>query len=151
MSLEALRETLSALPYTLSDQILSFATFIEDAADDLFPAAGLPDPTSDQINQLVYIAGIWRLWKIVSGQLSLLNAALGFLSETDAPGVADRVARPSGGFLLGATTYDRESPTYHLLLELETNLRQVLRDQDLMYVATSYTIEPVSASSGSTP
>jgi hypothetical protein len=43
MSFEELMSVTNDLPYTLQDQIRGFATFVEDAADDLLEAVGARD------------------------------------------------------------------------------------------------------------
>jgi hypothetical protein len=126
MSFEELMSVTNDLPYTLQDQIRGFATFVEDAADDLLEAVGARDIHETIVNQLVYAAGVWRLWQSINGLISLLSNSLTSLADT-------RV----DGFQLGDTIYSTQSPEYAMLTNLRDDLRQVLRTSGFEFVLSS--------------
>jgi hypothetical protein len=56
LSLARLHSTIRDLPYGLREQIIGFATYIDDASDDLLDAVGFSQPTRNQVDELLYIA-----------------------------------------------------------------------------------------------
>jgi hypothetical protein len=126
VSFDELMSVAEALPYALREQVVGFATFVEDAADALLEAAGVYDVQASLIDQLVYTAGVWRLWQSVNGQTSLLDSSLRLLENNGVDGVQ-----------LGGSTYDRRSPQYWMLTNLRSELRSVFRDSGLQFVLTS--------------
>lgn len=129
MSLDELVSVTENLSYAHRDQILGFATFVEDAADDLLEGAGVHDVSQQLIDQLVYAAGVWRLWQSINSQVSLLNNSLTLMAASGVNGVQ-----------LGGTTYTRNSRQYIMLMSLRDNLRRVLRDNGLQFVPGSSTL-----------
>src|SRR5437016_3333672 len=126
MSFDELVSVTEDLSYAHRDQILGFATFVEDAADDLLEAAGVQNVSIQLIDQLVYAAGVWRLWQSINSQVSLLSNSLALMAASGVNGVR-----------LGGTTYTRDSQQYLMLTGLRDDLRRVLRDNGLQFIASS--------------
>ena len=114
------------ISFTQRDQILGFATFVEDAADDLLEAAGAEDISQNLIDQLVFAPGAWRLWQSINSQFTLLNSSLTLMAASGVNGVQ-----------LGSTTYTRNSNDYAMLTRLRDDLRRVLRNAGLQFVTSS--------------
>lgn len=112
MSLDELVSVTENLSYAHREQILGFATFVEDAADDLLEAAGVHNVGGQLIDQLVYAAGVWRLWQSINSQVSLLNNSLTLMATSGVNGVR-----------LGSATYTRDSQQYLMLTRLRDDLR----------------------------
>jgi hypothetical protein len=129
MSLDEVVSWTENLSYAHRDQILGFATFVEEAADDLLEAAGVQAITELLIDQLVYAAGVWRLWQSINSQVSLLNNSLTLMAASGVDGVR-----------LGGTTYTRNSQQYVMLTALRDDLRRVLRDSGLQFIPNSATL-----------
>ena len=113
------------MPYRLREQILDFATFVEDAAEDLLQSAGVPEASDDLVDQLVYIAGMWRLWQAINGQVSLLDNSLALLQTGGVEGVQ-----------MGRRVYTDRSPEREMLIELRETFTVTLMSQDLGYVTS---------------
>jgi hypothetical protein len=126
VSLSELMSAIENLSYAQRDQILGFATFVEDAADDLLEAAGIQDISEPLIDQLVYAAGVWRLWQSINSQVSLLNNSLTLMAASGVNGVQ-----------LGSTTYTRSSSDYVMLTDLRNDLRRALQSVGLQFVTSS--------------
>ena len=126
MSLDELVSVTENLSYAHREQVLGFATFVEDAADDLLEAAGVHNVNDQLIDQLVYAAGVWRLWQSINSQVSLLNNSLTLMAASGVNGVR-----------LGSTTYTRDSQQNLMLTRLRDDLRRVLRDNGLQFMTSS--------------
>jgi hypothetical protein len=133
VSLRDLANVTARLHYSLRDQILGYATYVEDAAEDLFAGMGFADVPVERINTLVYVAGVWRLWQIVNGQISILDNALALLATSGVNSVQ-----------LGQTFYSGRSEGIHMLVELRDDLGRVLAQQGLSFVATSRTLRALA-------
>lgn len=129
MSLDEVVAWTENLSYAHRDQIIGFATFVEDAADDLLEAAGVQTINERLVDQLVYAAGVWRLWQSINSQVSLLNNSLTLMAASGVDGVR-----------LGSTTYTRNSQQYVMLTGLRDDLRTVLRDNGLQFIPSSATL-----------
>lgn len=99
MSVARLHMAVKDLPYSLKEQVIGFATYVDDASDDLLDAIGIHTPTRGQVDQLAYAAGIWRLWQIINSQLSLLDNSLALLQSATSPGMVP--PQQDIGYLLG--------------------------------------------------
>lgn len=132
MSLSELVSATNGLPYSLKDQVLGFATFVEDSADDLLESAGVTEISDSLIDELVFAAGMWRLWKSVNAQISLLDSSLTLLA---ASGVSE--------VRMGTTSYTRSSPVYGLLTTLRDDFRNSFRDGSQFIISSSSLTELV--------
>jgi hypothetical protein len=120
------------LPYALRDQILGFATYVEDVADDLLAEMGYADVPPTRIQEFVYVAGLWRLWELITSQISILENALALLSHTSARGVQ-----------LGQSIYSvgTRQADFAFLERLRDDLRDTLIRQGLFFVTTSRSLQ----------
>jgi hypothetical protein len=121
------------LPYALQDQIINYASYVEDVADDLLTEMGYSDVPSAQIQAIVYTAGVWRLWQSINSQISILDNALALLRNSGAQSVQ-----------LGQSFYTirqgvdaGRSEAIEILTELRDDLRNVLSQQGLYFVTTT--------------
>ncbi len=135
MSLSRLNSAIADLPYSLREQIIGFATYVDDASDDLLDSVGISDPSRVQVDQLVYVAGLWRLWQIINSQFSLLDNSLALLQPRASVGVSR--APQNIGYLMGGNLYSRNSPQYAMLIALRDDLRAVLRAQQLGFISSA--------------
>jgi hypothetical protein len=85
MSLVLLSEMLEPLPFTLREQIEGYAHSIDEVGEDILRDVGIP--FDEQVmDQLVFIAGVRRLWTIVDGQFSILNNSLLLMAKDQVDG-----------------------------------------------------------------
>jgi hypothetical protein len=120
VSLRLLSEATQELPYALREQALGFAMYVEDGMEEFAAAAGVGDVTDAQTNEVVFLAGLWRLWRTISGQTGLLDLSLDLLNEHGTETIQ-----------LGGSTYSRGSIDYQVLVELQAGLREFLLTQQL--------------------
>lgn len=76
MSRALLKDAVSPLPYRLRDDVLSYASFVEDVTPDRAAQMGF-ELNRAQLDKVVFIAGVIYLRELVSGQLALAEAATG--------------------------------------------------------------------------
>ena len=134
MSLLKLRDATRELPYALQDQILNYASYAEDSADELFESTGIPEPTVALAGQLAYIAGLWRLWQAINSQLSLLNNSVALIADQGGEGVR-----------IGSRLYRPGSYEYGMLRNLRDELKRVLVSQDLGIVTAARSLGELAA------
>lgn len=76
MSRALLRDAVGPLPSALRDDVLSYASFVEEVAYDRGLDLGV-ELTRDQRDRVVFIAGVIHLREILGGQLAIVEAATG--------------------------------------------------------------------------
>lgn len=138
MSLARLHLTIRDLPYGLREQIIGFATYIDDASDDLLDEAGVSRPSRNQIDELVYIAGLWRFWQTINSLFSLLDNSLSLLQSSNPTG--STLGQAQIGYRMGGQLYSRTSSQYSMLAALRADLSAALISQQLGFVRTARTI-----------
>ncbi|MEQ8690197.1 MAG: hypothetical protein RIC89_05085 [Pseudomonadales bacterium] len=105
MSLHALEEVLSDLPYALREQVFGYARSIDVVSEEICRNAGV-QPSSKLLDQLVFVAGLRKLFSIVDSNYWIIDNAGALLSQT-----AD-----VGQVRIGSTDFSRRGQ-YHLALE----------------------------------
>jgi hypothetical protein len=138
LSLARLHSTIRDLPYGLREQIIGFATYIDDASDDLLDLAGITEPSRNQIDELVYIAGLWRLWQIINSLFSLLDNSLSLLQSNNLTGAT--LGDSDIGYRMGGQLYSRTSTQYSMLAGLRADLSATLISQQLGFVPAARNI-----------
>jgi hypothetical protein len=128
MSIERIRDFAEELPVALREDVLGYARSVRDALPDIFREAHVPQ---DQRlgDELVFLAGIKKLYAICSGTFWILDTSLQSLEQTETYEVR-----------LGSTTVSRGSPEWKRLHDLLSDLETVLVAQglDKMVHMTSY-------------
>jgi hypothetical protein len=69
-----LREAVEELPYSLRENVLDYASFVEDVAGERAAAMDL-QLDREQRDRVVFLAGLLHLRDVVAGQLALVEAA----------------------------------------------------------------------------
>ena len=124
---------LEGRPYTLREQVIGFAMFVEDAAQEVLAMVEVQQPNAAMIDQLIFMAGVWRIWQTVNGPLRILQSATDLLSQQ---GV--------GVVQIGGSTYSRESAVYRMLISLRNDLLRLLQDQGLIELTRATTLRDVA-------
>jgi hypothetical protein len=128
MSIERIREFAEELPPALREDVLGYARSARDGLPEIFREAHVPQDKRLG-DDLVFLAGIKKLYAICSGMFSILDTSLQLLQKTDTYEVR-----------LGSTTVSRNSPELKRLHDLLSDLEAVLAAQglDTMVRMTSY-------------
>lgn len=121
MSIKALSEAIEPLPYTLSEQVLSYAKSLEAAAPQIFADAGI-QRTRENTDKLVFIAGLRKLFSIMDGNYWVIDNASALLSKQ-----ANQYAVHVGG-----TDLSRGGAYHSSLRRMLTEFTQLLLDKNLM-------------------
>jgi hypothetical protein len=100
--------------------VVGYAKSVREALPEIFREADLrPDPVLE--DEVVFIAGIRKLYAIVSSTFWTLHKALSNLRERDIPRVR-----------IGGHAYSFDSPEYRELQSLHDTLRALLEEEDLL-------------------
>jgi hypothetical protein len=119
MSRQAFGDIIDALPFGLRDQLDGYVSAVESVADDIIREAGL-EPSQAIRDQLVFAAGVRRLWAMVDGQWAVLDTSLRFLRES-------RV----NGMRVGSALYGPESRDFVEVQRLRRQLSEELQQLQL--------------------
>jgi len=119
MSRQAFGDLIDALPFGLRDQLDGYVAAVESVADDIIREAGL-DPSQAIRDQLVFAAGVRRLWAMVDGQWAVLDTSLRFLRE-------NRVSR----MRVGSAVYGSDSRDFVDVQRLRRQLSEELEQLEL--------------------
>jgi len=136
MSRAAFRRVIANLPPRLRDQLDGYVQTVEMHASDIFDDAGVPI-TPERRNQLVFIAGVRRLWALVDGQYELLHNTLDTLGGQEVDAIS-----------IGSTVYAPGSPEYRRVRLLRDQLRERLQELgalDYVQAGTLADIPPMLA------
>jgi len=129
MSLELVQEFAQQLPFRLREDVVGYARSVQAAVPDIFREAGI---TLDQrlAGQLVFVAGIKKLYAICSGTFWILDNSLHSLQHTQTYEVK-----------IGSMRISRESREYEQLRDLLNDLDNTLAEQRLGEIVhvSSYT------------
>lgn len=120
MSIERVEALLGESPSSLRDPVIGYAESVKAALPDIFRQAGL---ASDSLleNEVVFIAGIRKLYAMVSSTFWTLQKALTKLSEREVPNIR-----------IGGHRYSFDSAEYRRLHALHDSLRAVLEQENLL-------------------
>jgi hypothetical protein len=124
MSKQLLLETISSLPYALREQVENYADYVEATADEAIERAGA-QPTAPIRNELIFLAGLRRLWSLVSGQFWLLDRALALSGQLRLSGIS-----------VGGTVFIRNEGAHAELRQLRDALAAELHRLELSVVTT---------------
>jgi hypothetical protein len=110
MGWSALNETISALPWALRDQVETYTRSVDDAVPEIFAEAEI-ELTPARRDQIIFIAGVRKLWHLVDAQYELLTSSLSLVRGY---GV--------GELQTGGRTYSQESASLDALRGLRNGL-----------------------------
>ncbi len=119
MSTERIESLIFDFPFNFRDPILGYANSVKIALPSIFREAGLKRDNVLE-DEIVFIAGVKKLYAIVSSTFWTLRKALTYLEESGIPmvKVADR-------------QYSLKSPEYRRLRNLYDSLRGLLEEENL--------------------
>lgn len=119
MSIERVQEFSQTLPPRLRDDVVSYARSVDNSMPDIFRDAGV---TQNELlaGQLVFLAGLKKLYAICSGSFWILDNSLESLHQADAHEVK-----------IGSMRISRGSREYRQLQELLADLDEILVAQNL--------------------
>ena len=120
MSLRTLRSAIDGLPSALQRRVLDYGAFINEAAPDIFMEAGIAQPTAHEVDELVFVAGMRKLWSLVEFQRNTLNA----ITSADSYGFGGVVAR--------GTVYTPDSREVLAVNAMGNQLRNILETGNMM-------------------
>jgi hypothetical protein len=120
VSVRTLRTAIDGLPPALQRRVLDYGTFINEAAPDIFIEAGVTRPTAREVDELVFVAGMRKLWSMVEFQRNTLNA----ITTAHSYGIQGVVAR--------ATLYTANSREVLEVNALGNELRSLFEASELM-------------------
>ncbi|MBI4382301.1 MAG: hypothetical protein HY574_14075 [candidate division NC10 bacterium] len=118
MSLAILEQITRELPAKLSGDVVSYAKSVEAALPEIFRTADVRR-TDELARQLVFIAGVKKLYSICSSSFWILENSLHALRHQ-----AQEVR-------LGSLIVSRGSPYFRRLQQLQTDLVEILSEQGL--------------------
>lgn len=120
MSIERIEGLMAEFPQNLRDPVIGYARSVRAALPDIFREADLSlDPVVG--DEIVFIAGVRKLYALVSSTFWTLHKAL---SNLDARNIT-RVR-------IGGRGYAFDSPEYQRLRVLYDSFRTLLDDEDLL-------------------
>jgi hypothetical protein len=128
MSLQLVQELAEQLPARLRDDVVGYARSVQSAVPDIFREANLAQDQS-LADQLVFLAGIKKLYAICSGTFWILDSSLQSLQNAEAYEVK-----------IGSMRISRGSREWRQLHDLLNDLDTILVEQrlDEMVDSTSY-------------
>lgn len=120
MSIRAIEKLVGGFPAALRDPVLGYAASVQRALPEIFREAQIePDPELE--DQVVFIAGIRKLYVMVSSTFWTLTKALRQLKT-----------RNTFSVRIGARKYSLDSPEYLRIEALYHSLRTRLEEEDLL-------------------
>lgn len=131
MSRTRLLAALEALPRGLADQLDTYMRFIEEVAPSIFDDTAVPFDLVLR-DQLVFLAGVRRLWALVNSQYRMLDESLDMLRATDIDAVR-----------VGSSLFGRNTGDYVALRELRMSLRNELRRLDILPFIDAPTVSDI--------
>lgn len=120
MSLELVMEFARELPPRLREDVVGYARSVQSALPDIFQGAGVAE-TRDLRDQLVFIAGVKKLYAICSSAFWILDNSLRGLERAEV-----RQVRLGGVFL------SRGSREWTQLRDAVTAIEVVLQEQRIL-------------------
>ena len=114
MSLARVRTLVALLPYSLQEQVEGYARRVGDAVPEITAEAQV-NLTPRQIDALIYLAGVRKLYAIVSSNYTVLQESARLLSSAGVEGVR-----------IGGTDFSPGSPFSTTLARLHRHLTALL-------------------------
>ncbi|MBZ0087146.1 MAG: hypothetical protein K8F33_03480 [Thermomonas sp.] len=121
MSIQALSEAITDLPYALSEQVLSYARSLDVAAPDIFKDAGVRF-SRELADTLVFVAGLRKLLSIVDSNYWVID---------NAGAILDRQQGQSS-VRVGGTDLSRGSDYHQALATVRKELVELLSEHQLL-------------------
>jgi hypothetical protein len=109
VSKRLLREAIEDLPYVLRENVLDYASFVEDVAPERAADMGL-ELDREQRDRVVFFAGLLHLRDVVAGQLALVETAARGHVNRDVRGlrIGNEDLRPGASYVQGMRQLRRE-------------------------------------------
>lgn len=126
MTIRALEEALEVLPFSLAEQVLSYAKSVEAAAPDIFRSAGLRQ-TPEITNKLVFVAGIRKLFSIIDSNYWVIDNAGEILERQ----------QDQGQIRVGGTDLSRGGDYHRELSRLRDDFQNVISESNLEYYVSN--------------
>ncbi len=126
MSIRALSDAISELPYGLSEQVLSYARSLDVAAPEIFEDAGVPF-SREIADTLVFIAGLRKLLSIVDSNYRVIDN-VGAILENQQGGFSVRV---------GKADLSRGGDYHQALVTVRNELVELLSEYQILQFAQS--------------
>jgi hypothetical protein len=101
-------------------RVLDYGAFINEVALEIFTEAGVAQPTAQEVDELVFVAGMRKLWSLIEFQRNTLNA----ITSAGSYGIAGVVAR--------GTLYTSNSYEVLAVNALGDQLRSLLEENEVM-------------------
>lgn len=115
MSSQALMQTIALLPYSLAEQVRSYANSVDGALEDIFNEAKV-DYSPQLAESIVFLAGIRKLFSIVESQYWLVDNSTTVFSHWGSQATIS----------IGSTNFNRGGAYHRELRELMEGLREIL-------------------------
>lgn len=122
MSLRAVQSFCEPLPRALRDQVVGYARSVSDAFFNIAREAQVR-PHGNLQNQLVFVAGIKRLYSLLRADYWLVENAISLLKSYDVD-----------GFQLGRQTLAGDTPEHRDILAAYQELRGYLEEEGLWHL-----------------
>jgi hypothetical protein len=119
LSRAALVAMLEPLPYRLREQVIDYVAAVAEAAPEIFADAEI-EQSPELRDQLIFVAGIRKLWALVDGQFELVSDSLTLLGQSD----VERIR-------IGSIPIDRQSELFTALRTLRNGLQRTLIEQQI--------------------
>lgn len=119
MSIALLSSTLKELPYSLREQVLGYAESVAAAAPSIAAEVGI-DPSQQRVDELVFLAGIRKLYGLVASSYWALDNSTSLLTTSGVHSVR-----------VGTQDYSRGSSLHTSLKDLFEALDHVLEREGL--------------------
>lgn len=124
MSIRALSEAITDLPYALSEQVLSYARSLDVAAPEIFKDAGVQF-SREVADTLVFVAGLRKLLSIIDSNYWVIDN-VGAILERQQDQFSVRV---------GGTDLSRGGDYHHALVTVRKELVELLSEHQLLHFA----------------
>ena len=122
--MQSLKEAIEGIPYSLSEQVLSYSRSVSVALPDIFSEAGVAY-SPDIVDQVVFLAGIRKLFSIIDSAYWVIDNASAILSKQDMHRIR-----------VGSTNLSRGADYHYSVEQLRKNLITVLEDNNIYkYIA----------------
>lgn len=132
MSLRLLNAAVGELPTNLRQRIIDYGSHVNQAAPEIFANVGVERPTRRQVDRLVLVAGLRKLWAMVEFQRNTINAVVG-QRGFDMTGVISR-----------GTLMTRTSDETQAVRETAEDLIRVLEETGMLHMVRLRTLSDVA-------
>jgi hypothetical protein len=132
VSLRLLNAAVGELPTNLRQRIIDYGSHVNQAAPEIFANVGVERPTRRQVDRLVLVAGLRKLWAMVEFQRNTINAVVG-QRGFDMTGVISR-----------GTLMTRTSDETQAVRETAEDLIRVLEETGMLHMVRLRTLSDVA-------